>query len=71
MSSPADTCIIGRNGSGKTIIFKCTCGFMQLNAGSTRIDGQPVKPAASQSIGLIIEDPGFIGSISGWRDSFS
>jgi ABC-2 type transport system ATP-binding protein len=60
--------IIGRNGSGKTVLFKCICGFMQLTTGSILIDGQPVKPAAPQDIGIIIEDPGFIGSLSGFKN---
>ena len=60
--------IIGRNGSGKTVLFKCICGFMQLSSGSIHIDGQPVKPAVAQNIGLIIEDPGFIGSLSGFKN---
>ncbi|MBW4081242.1 ATP-binding cassette domain-containing protein [Paenibacillus sp. S150] len=43
--------IIGRNGSGKTVLFKCICGFMQLDSGSIRIDGQTVNPAVAQNIG--------------------
>ena len=27
--------IIGRNGSGKTVLFKCICGFMALDEGCT------------------------------------
>lgn len=60
--------IIGRNGSGKTVLFKCICGFMQLNSGSILIDGKQIKPAAAQNIGIIIEDPGFIGSLSGFKN---
>jgi len=60
--------IIGRNGSGKTVLFKCICGFMQLTSGSILVDGKPVKPAAAQDIGIIIEDPGFIGSLSGFKN---
>lgn len=60
--------IIGRNGSGKTVLFKCICGFMQLTSGRILIDGRPVKPAAAQDIGIIIEDPGFIGSLSGFKN---
>lgn len=60
--------IIGRNGSGKTVLFKCICGFMQLDSGSIRIDGKPVKPAQAQDIGIIIENPGFIGSLSGFKN---
>ncbi|MBP1994321.1 ABC transporter ATP-binding protein [Paenibacillus eucommiae] len=60
--------IIGRNGSGKTVLFKCICGFMKLNSGSILVDGQPVKSAVAQEIGIIIEDPGFIGSLSGFKN---
>lgn len=60
--------IIGRNGSGKTVLLKCICGFMRLSSGWILIDGQPVKPAAPQNIGVIIETPGFIGSLSGYQN---
>mgnify|MGYP001289220174 FL=1 len=60
--------IIGRNGSGKTVLFKCICGFMQLTSGSILIDGRPVKPGTAQEIGVIVEDPGFIGSLSGYKN---
>jgi len=60
--------IIGRNGSGKTVLFKCICGFMQLTSGSILIDGRPVKPGTAQEIGVIVEEPGFIGSLSGYKN---
>ncbi|GKU77282.1 ABC transporter ATP-binding protein [Paenibacillus sp. L3-i20] len=60
--------VIGRNGSGKTVLFKCVCGFMHLDSGRILVDGQPVKPAAAQDIGIIIEEPGFIGSFSGFKN---
>ena len=60
--------IIGRNGSGKTVLFKCICGFMKPDSGRILIDGRPVKPLAPQDIGIIIEDPGFISSMSGFRN---
>jgi ABC-2 type transport system ATP-binding protein len=60
--------IIGRNGSGKTVLFKCICGFMRLDSGSITIGGSPVKPGLPQEMGIIIEKPGFIGSYSGWKN---
>ena len=60
--------VIGRNGSGKTVLFKCICGFMELTSGSILVDGKPVKPSKAQDIGIIIEDPGFIGSMSGYKN---
>ena len=60
--------VIGRNGSGKTVLFKAICGFMKLDSGEILIDGKKVKPAVAQDIGLIIEEPGFIGSMSGLKN---
>jgi ABC-2 type transport system ATP-binding protein len=58
--------IIGRNGSGKTVLFKCICGFMSLTGGEIMIDGVRLKPYQMQNIGIIIEEPGFISSMSGY-----
>lgn len=30
--------VIGRNGSGKTVLFKCICGFMELTEGDIYVD---------------------------------
>ena len=60
--------IIGRNGSGKTVLLKCICGFMAATSGQITIDGKAVKPSSPQQIGAIIETPGFIDSISGFRN---
>lgn len=60
--------IIGRNGSGKTVLFKCICGFMQPTEGTVLVEGKPVEPSAAQNIGIIIEDPGFIPSISAFKN---
>jgi ABC-2 type transport system ATP-binding protein len=60
--------IIGRNGSGKTVLFKCICGFMMLSSGEIIVNGEKVKPSVSQDIGIIIETPGFIGSLSGYKN---
>lgn len=60
--------VIGRNGSGKTVLFKCICGFMTLNSGQILINGATIQPTQSQDIGIIIENPGFIGSMSGYKN---
>ena len=49
--------IIGRNGSGKTVLFKCICGLLQINEGSILVD--------KKEIGAIIEEPGFLKQYSG------
>ena len=60
--------VIGRNRSGKTVMFKCICGFMSPDEGEIQINGQKVRPARAQDIGIIIEDPGFIGSMSAFKN---
>ena len=60
--------VIGRNGSGKTVLFKSICGFMKLDQGQILINGKKVKPAVAQEIGIIIEEPGFIDSLSGFKN---
>ena len=61
--------IIGRNGSGKTVLMKCICGFMTPTSGEVLVNGEKVRPSKVQeNIGLIIETPGFIGGKSGLRN---
>ena len=60
--------IVGRNGSGKSVLFKCIVGFMVLDSGEITVFGERVRPAKPQEIGIIIEQPGFVGSESGFRN---
>lgn len=60
--------IIGRNGSGKSVLFKCICGFMSLDHGEIWVNNCPVKSSVPQDIGIIIEDPGFIDTSSGFQN---
>ena len=58
--------LIGRNGSGKTVLLKILCGFMAPTSGEVLFYEKPVLPGAlRKSMGIIIEIPGFIGSKSG------
>ena len=41
---------------------------MELTKGEIRIDGAKVVPSKEQNMGVIIEAPGFIGSVSGIRN---
>ena len=41
--------LVGRNGSGKTVLFKCICGLMTLTEGEILINGEPIRPAKAQS----------------------
>ncbi len=62
--------IVGRNGSGKTVLFKCICELMPPTAGSICIGGQKIdnKTPIQMNVGIIIEHPGFLPNISGLKN---
>ena len=62
--------IIGRNGSGKTVLFKCICGFLQSDRGEIQIEGKAVGKDKStlSNLGIIIESPGFLRHYSGYKN---
>lgn len=59
--------IIGRNGSGKTVLLKLLCGLMEITDGSIEIEGKRLGKDIEipAGLGVIIETPGFIKEYSG------
>lgn len=58
--------IKGRNGSGKTVLFKLICGLLTPSSGLIEISGKKIeKGQFPEDIGVIIENPGFITTYSG------
>lgn len=64
--------IIGRNGSGKTVLFKCICGLMEVTDGKIVVLGQQIGDGlrVPKGVGAIIETPGFLPNISGYRNLY-
>lgn len=62
--------VVGNNGSGKTVMFKCICGFLQPTEGFVLVDGKRIGRDTDfpEDIGLIIETPGFLPHLSGIRN---
>lgn len=62
--------LIGRNGSGKTMLMKCICGFIRPTSGTICVNGREVGKACDfpENIGIIIETPGFIPYYSGFKN---
>lgn len=62
--------IIGRNGSGKTVLLKCLSGLLLPSVGHITINGREFEGDISRhiNIGAIIETPGFIPDYSGYRN---
>ena len=54
--------IIGRNGSGKTVLMKCICGFLQPTSGSVKVFDKAIGQDCdfAQDTGMLIETPGFL-----------
>lgn len=59
--------LIGRNGSGKTVLLKCICGLVIPTSGEVSVWGQSVGKDVDfpENIGFIIESPGFLLQESG------
>ena len=59
--------IVGNNGSGKTVLMKCICGFLRADSGTIMVNQQLVGKETDfpKDIGIIIETPGFLPHLSG------
>lgn len=59
--------LVGRNGSGKTMLMKCISGFIQATNGTIEIDGFEISEYKDlpKHMGIIIETPGFLPYYSG------
>lgn len=62
--------IIGRNGSGKSVLFKCICGLCKPDAGVIYVRNKQIGKDTDviENAGVIIETPGFLPNFSGYRN---
>lgn len=62
--------IVGRNGSGKTMLMKCICGFVRPTNGDILVLGKKIGKDTDfiPEAGIIIETPGFIPYYSGMKN---
>ena len=60
----------GNNGSGKTVLMKCICGFLPVTQGTVRVNGKAIGKEIDFPVntGVIIETPGFLTNLSGMRN---
>lgn len=62
--------IVGNNGSGKTVLMKCICGFLPPTTGKVLVQGRQVGRDMDfpDDTGIIIETPGFLPNLSGMKN---
>ena len=60
----------GKNGSGKTMLMRAISGLILPTSGYVEVDGKRIGKDIDfpQDIGVLIENPGFIGSYSGFEN---
>ncbi len=62
--------LVGNNGSGKTMLMKCICGFIKPTSGEIIVNGKVIGRDMDyiKNAGVIIETPGFIMYYSGIKN---
>ena len=62
--------IVGRNGSGKTVLLKCICGLMEVTQGEVIFNGKRLKKDMEyiDQLGFLIERPGFLEKLSAYEN---
>lgn len=62
--------LVGRNGSGKTVLLKCICGFISPTEGTIIVHGKMIGKDVefAENTGFIIENPGFLPQYSGYKN---
>ena len=61
---------IGRNGSGKTVLMKCICGFLRPSLGAVKVFGKMIGTDCdfAPDTGMLIETPGFLSHETGMNN---
>ncbi len=60
--------LVGRNGSGKTVLMKCICGFMHPTEGEIIVNEKIKDCDFPEQTGVVIETPEFLPYRSGYQN---
>lgn len=66
------TGLVGRNGSGKTMLMKCITGFVKPTAGEIIFSGKKIGEDVDfpANTGIILETPSFVPFYSGYKNLY-
>ena len=59
------TCLLGRNGVGKTTLLKCLMGLLPAKEGKVSWEGKPITRAHGGPVRMLVRFPS--GCRCGWR----
>lgn len=62
--------IVGKNGSGKTMLFKTIIGYVRPTSGKVYVNGKEIGKDTdfAENVGIIIETPGFLSGYSAYKN---
>ena len=62
--------VVGKNGSGKSLLLKSICGFANIKEGEIKIDNQILGKDLEfpKNIGAILDGAGFLNNLSGFEN---
>lgn len=62
--------LVGRNGSGKTMLMKAICGFVPVTEGKIIVFDKEIgkRDQFAENMGFIIETPGFLPNYTAYRN---
>ena len=62
--------LLGKNGSGKTMLMRAICGLIRPTSGAIKINGKVIGKDLSfpQSVGMILETPVFLPDKTGYEN---
>jgi phospholipid/cholesterol/gamma-HCH transport system ATP-binding protein len=63
--------VMGKSGSGKSVMIKCLVGLMQADSGSIRIKGQDITTLGQRELDLLRTEIGFLFQGSALYDSMT
>lgn len=62
--------IVGKNGSGKTMLFKTIIGYVRPTSGKVYVNGKEIGKDTdfAENVGIIIETPGFLSGYNAYKN---